>query len=191
MVQAWRQMLNEAGEYIPDRNIERLLRETHVPVPANDNRRLDLIVPGLNILQGLPLFCDVTIISPMRRTGMPRPSTSNRGGGLLERAERENNQTYDDVIATGLGSLQCLGSEVYGRWGAQSVQLVPALARERCRFLHARIRRGTQLGLLHRWWGILGVTLQRCVGHIVLQEFSDIPTLRPEPACPLDELQVL
>ena len=47
------------------------------------------------------------------------------------------------------------------------------------------------MGLLHRWWGILGTALQKSVAHLILEEFSDVPTLPLEPACPLDELQVI
>merc|ERR1711965_546534 len=102
-----RQVLVEAGGCVPDRNVERLLRDTHVPVELPDDRRLDLVVPGLNVAQGLPLFCDVTIVSPLTRQGMPRAGTSNRGGALLERAESDNNATYDTVLETGLGALFC------------------------------------------------------------------------------------
>ena len=161
MVNAWRQVLMEAGGLIPDRNVERLLRETHIPIPAGDDRRLDLIVPGLNVDRGLPLFCDVTVVSPLTRAGGPRPGTSNRGGKILENAERDNNVTYRDVITTGLGSLQCLGCEVFGRWGNQAMELVPALAREKCRQLPLRIRMGTNMGLLHRW-GFLATFCSAC-----------------------------
>ena len=191
MVSAWRQVLTEAGAIIPDRNVERLLRETHVPVPPEDQRRLDLIAPCLNVARGLPLFCDVTILSPITRRGLPRPGTSNRSGGLLEQAERDNNQTYREVTTTGLGALHCLGCEVFGRWGNQALELVPALAREKCRQLPLRIRMGTNMGLLHRWWGLLGTTLQRSVAHAVLHEHADLPTTQIEPECPLSELPVV
>eukprot|EP00959_Pyramimonas_sp_CCMP1952_P097951 2047124-Pyramimonas_sp.AAC.1 len=42
--------------------------------------------------------------------------------------------------------------------------------------------------LLHRWWGRLGIAMQKSVGHMVLEEWS---TLRLEAPCPLDELAVL
>ena len=191
VVVSWRQVFTEAGALIPDRNVERLLAQTHLPVPTNDLRRMDLIVPGLNVEHGLPLFCDVTVVSPISGNSAPRAGTSNRGGRLLELAERENNATYADVITTGLGSLQCLGVEVFGRWGRQCVQLVPALARERCRNLPGSIRRGTALGLLHRWWGMLGMAVQRSVADMVLQTYTDLLTNHLEPPCPLDELEVI
>eukprot|EP00973_Karenia_brevis_P086811 12038831-Karenia_brevis.AAC.1 len=69
MIAAWRQVFVEAGGSVPDRNIERLLRNTHVPVHADDMRRLDIVVSSLNVARGLPLFWDVTIVSPMTRNG--------------------------------------------------------------------------------------------------------------------------
>ena len=142
---AWKQVFCEAGARIPPQNVERLLRTTWVRVPSWDERRLDLVVPGLSVDRGLPLFCDATIISSITRFGEARAGTSNRGGALLERAERENNITYTEVAGSNLASLQCLSCEVYGRWGRQCVELVPKLARERSRGLARRVRRGAML----------------------------------------------
>ena len=78
----YRQVLIEAGASIPDRNVERMLSTTHVPTFEGDMRRMDIVAPGLNVARGLPLFCDVTIVSPISRNGTARPGTSNRGGTL-------------------------------------------------------------------------------------------------------------
>ena len=183
LLAAWRQVFIEAGGSVPDRNVERLLRDTHVPVPPDDYRRLDLIVPGLNVYHGLPLFCDLTIVSPITGTGAPRSGTSNTGGRLLEQAQTDNDQVYHEVISSGLGTLLCLGCEVYGRWSQQCVDLVPALARERSRGLHPRIRRGVALSLQNRWWGILGVALQNAVAHCIMNSSAgvDLVTTLSEP----------
>ena len=192
MLAAWRQVFSEAGGQVPDRNCERMLRNTHVPVPPDDCRRLDLVVPGLNVARGLPLLCDATVVSPISRNGAPRGGTSNQGGRLLEQAERTNNTTYHEVINTGLGSLQCLGCEVYGRWSSQCIALVPALARERCRGMHPRIRRGAALGLQHRWWGILADALQRAVANVVLNpESADLSRMQLEPMPSLADLLII
>ena len=50
---------------IADKNIERLLRNTHISVDAADQRRFDLVVPGLKLVHGFPLFCDMPIITPI------------------------------------------------------------------------------------------------------------------------------
>ena len=80
MLAAWRQVFAEAGGHVPDRNCERLLRNTHVPVQPDDCRRLDLVVPGLNVARGLPLSRDATVISPISRNGGRRGGTRNRAG---------------------------------------------------------------------------------------------------------------
>eukprot|EP00959_Pyramimonas_sp_CCMP1952_P109048 2280553-Pyramimonas_sp.AAC.1 len=61
-------------------------------------RRLDLVVTGTNVARGLPLFCDVTVMTPLSRNGTARSGTSNRGGSLLDRAQRDNNTTYAEVV---------------------------------------------------------------------------------------------
>ena len=71
-----------------------MLAATHVPTPPNDQRRLDLIVLGLNVERGLPLFCDVTAFSPTSGSGDARSGASDRGGRLLEIAEEDNDKIY-------------------------------------------------------------------------------------------------
>ena len=193
MLAAWRQVFIEAGGKVPDRNRERMLRDTHIPVPPGDARRMDLIVPGLNVERGLPLFCDATIMSPISGNGAPRASTSNADGRLLEQAQTDNDNIYEEVHSTGLGALLCLGCEVYGRWGNQCVKLVPELARERTRGLHPRVRRGTALALQHRWWGVLGIALQKSVADMVANADAgaDLVSVGLEPSPDLCDLEVI
>ena len=115
-------------------------------------RRLDLIVTGLNIFRGIPLFCDATCITVITGRGAARPGCTRNDGGALRQAERSNNNTYREVIDSGLGRLCCLGIEVFGRWNEDPLQIVSALARERTRCLPIRVRRGVELALLQRWW---------------------------------------
>ena len=192
LIAAWRQIFAEAGGQVPDRNIERMLSNTHIPVPVGDTRRLDLVVPGLNVARGLPLFCDVTIVSPLSRNGRPRGGTSNQGGHLLIDAARENDATYQEVVNTGLGALYCLGCEVYGRWGEQCIRLIPQLAREHARGLHPRVRRGAALGYQNRWWSLVSVALQKAVAAAVLRDHGeDLATTTLAPAPALAELPIV
>ena len=139
--------------------------------------------------QGLPLFCDVTVVTPIARTGAPRPGTSNAGGSLLTQAEHENNETYRPVTDSGLGALYSLGFEVYGRWGKQCIDLLPKLAREKARGSHIRLRRGVALGYQHRWSGVIAVALQKAVAAGVLRgEGADLATTLLEPAPPVGDL---
>lgn len=169
---------------------ERMLTRTNIPVAADDTRRLDLVASGLNVYHGLPLFCDATILSLITATGLARPGTSNQGGQLLVHAEEDNNNIYWEVHSTGLGVSLCLGCEVYGRWSRQCIDLVPKLARERTRGLHVRVRRGMALALQHRWWALLGLSLQRSVAHVALSSAAgvDLMATELEPAPALADL---
>ena len=97
------------------------------------------------------------------------------------------------MLSTGLGALLCLGCEVYGRWGQHCVKLVPQLARERTRGLHPRVRRGTALSLQHRWWGILGVALQKSVAEMVANAGAgaDLSTGHLEPTPDPGDLEMV
>ena len=185
VIAAYRQVFIEAGGEVPDWNVERLLRRTHVPVPDHSLLRIDLLVPGLNVASGLALFCDVTVISPLTHAGAARPGTSNVGGQLLARALRDNDATYSAVSQSGLGAVRCLGFEVFGRWGSQCIDLMPLLAREKSRGMHPRLRRGTALAYQQRWAGIISVGLMKAVAAAAVRgEGADVATcpLEPEPA---------
>ena len=189
VIAPWRQVSSEAGSEMPWWNIERMLATTHVAVQADSLLRLDLIVPGLNVAGGLPLFCDVTVLSPLTHHGRPRPGTSNVGGRLLARAQNENDNTYAAVTQSGLGSLYCLGFEVFGRWGKQSVELLPLLAREKSRGMHPRLRRGAALAYQARWAGLVSVGLMKAVAAAATRgEGADLATTTLEPAPALSDL---
>ena len=169
-MQAWRQVFVEAGGSVPRRNVERLLRDTPVVVPPDDQRRLDLVVPGTGLHRGVPLLCDATCVTPITGTGLARPGCLTVDGGAVGAATSRCRADYAEVVASPAAHLLCLGVEVVGRWGQDALATVPALARERARGLPARVRRGTQLRLQLRWWGLLGLATQRAVAHAALRE---------------------
>ena len=111
---------------------------------------------------------------------------------ILESADADNNETYRPVIDSGLGQLLCLGCEVYGRWGQPCIDLMEKLVRERSRMLHPRVRRGTALGLQHRWWGILSASLQRAVARAIMRDTgADLHDALLEPIPGLADLAVV
>ena len=50
---------------------------------------------------------------------------------------------------------------------ANALDVLRALGHERCEGLPPRVRRGTHLRLLRRWWGLLGIATQRVVARAV------------------------
>ena len=191
IVAAWRQVFQEAGGQVPDRNVERMLRDTHVPVPPADARRLDLVVPGLSVHRGLPLFCDATCVTPIAGSGVARSGATRGDGATVRRAHRKNQTDYPEVEQSGLGKLLCLGVEVFGRWGPDPIELVPALAWERARGLPERVRHGAAQALSRRWWGLLSTAVQRAVAAGVLRRAGgDVGESALEPPPGLADLPV-
>ena len=170
LLNAWRQVLVEAGGAIPRRNVERLLRDCNVQVSTEPQRRLDLVVNNLGVARGLPLLCDVTCVAPVTGAGQARAGSLTRDGGAVEAAARRCHTTdYPEVARSGTARLYSLGVETYGRWGRDSLNLVRSAARECVAGLPRRVRLGTQTRLLRRWWGLLGLAVQRAVAQTVLR----------------------
>ena len=142
--------------------------------------------------RGLPLFCDVTCLSPITGRGTARSGATRTDGALLRNATRDNQSTYAEVERAGLGRLCCLGVEVYGRWSSDSLWAVRQMARERSRGLPAGMRRGVQAALLRRWWGLLSIAVQRVVAACVLRPAGggDLCTAALEPAPAVADLPV-
>ncbi|CAK0815499.1 unnamed protein product, partial [Prorocentrum cordatum] len=131
---AWARVAREAGGRVVP---QQLLRDTnavlHNPL---DRRQLDLVVYGISP-NGVPLCCDSTMVSPLRRDGWHRPRTFDTDGAALLVAEK-----------------------VGGRWGRDSLQLVRLLAKQKARAAPALLRRSAELAYTNRWWGFLNVAAQ-------------------------------
>ena len=111
---------------------------------------------------------------------------------MLQTDDNDNTQTYAPVADSGLGAVHCLGCEAYGRWRAAAVKLVRDLVRERSRLLLPHVRRGTALGLQHRWRGILPISLQKCVERGMLEDDTvDLHEALLEPIPGLADLPIL
>ena len=115
LVLAWRQVLTEAGGFIPQRNVERLLRDTMVRVPNDDMRRLDLVVSCLGIFRNLPLLCDVTCVSSVTGSGGARSCSVLRNGGVVAQAQQQCRRDYNEGVASDVAELCCIGVEIFGR----------------------------------------------------------------------------
>ena len=177
LVQVCWQVLVEAGGRIPRRNVERLLRDCNVRVSQRFQRRLDLVVPGTGVARGLPLLCDVTCVSPVTGRGAARSGAAGNDGAVVSAAQRHCHEVdYPEVRGSHSGRLFCLGVEVFGRWSEDSLFVVRNAARECCRGLPWRVRLSTHTRLLRRWWGLLGLSVQRVVAQSVLRDSgADLP----------------
>ncbi|CAK0807356.1 unnamed protein product [Prorocentrum cordatum] len=149
---AWARVAREAGGRVVP---QQLLRDTNAVVHNPlDRRQLDLVVYGISP-NGVPLCCDSTMVSPLRRDGWHRPRTFDTDGAALLGAERRKRRRYHELTTGHSGRLMVLSCEVGGRWGRDSLQLVRLLAKQKARAAPALLRRSAELAYTNRWWGRL------------------------------------
>ncbi|CAK0885381.1 unnamed protein product, partial [Prorocentrum cordatum] len=154
---AWARVAREAGGRVVP---QQLLRDTNAVVHNPlDRRQLDLVVYGISP-NGVPLCCDSTMVSPLRRDGWHRPRTFDTDGAALLEAERRKRRRYHEFTTGHSGRLMVLSCEVGGRWGRDSLQLVRLLAKQKARAAPALLRRSAELAYTNRWWGFLSVAAQ-------------------------------
>ena len=167
----WRQVLGEAGYRT---RAERMMRDTNIPVRPDDNRRMDIVAapgargPGAH--NGRTLLCDLTITSPLTRTGAARPGSASANGRALRAAILKKRSTYSDVSSSGVAALLVLGCEVYGRWSDDAIGLVRQVARSKARKAPPALRKASTRAWTNRWWRIVGVGVQRAIGEALLLE---------------------
>ena len=165
---AWVRVAREAvgsdGQVIPQ---QWLVRTTAPGVPADDRRRLDLVVYGATP-RGGALCCDATLVSPLARTGHPQPGAAETDGAVLRVAERRKRSTYPELCSGGPQELVVLGSEVGGRWNGEAGRFVQHLLRVRSQRAPPALRRAAAAGWSRRWWGILAVAVQQAVASTAL-----------------------
>ena len=165
----WQQVLSEASYRT---HTERLLRNTHLAVRPADQRRMDLVAApgarGIGARRGLSLFCDITIVSPLTRNGVSRNGARHTDGAMVAAAARRKHAHYADIDASGIAAFIVLGSEVFGRWGAEALKLVSDLAALKARSAPPLLRQSARAAWTSRWWGILSIGTQRAIGEALL-----------------------
>ena len=167
----WKRVFREAGINISRANTERMLCSTHIRRSPEDARRMDLICPGIDgVFAGAPLFMDVTIVSPLRGTGIPMPNAATCDGAAVAKAAKDCAvKDYPDVEASSQAQLLSLGTETYGRWSKQCITLVRQLAKYRAKNMPEYLQRSIEAASFARWWNLLSVTMQRIVCEAILR----------------------
>ena len=128
-----------------------------------------MVVSGLILFRGLPLFCDATCHCVISANGRAHGSASNRNGAIIEDASTRNDADYNEVISSGLGRLLCLRFEFYGRMNRAAVDIIPELSWARVRRCNTRIQQGLALALCNRWAAIISCAVQSHGARIILE----------------------
>ena len=104
------------GQVIPQ---QWLVRTTALGVPADDRRRLDLVVYTQTAGKRAVLGRDP--VSPLARTGHPQPGAADTNGAVLRVAERRKRSTYTELC----GGPQELGGRRALEWRGSPLRAAP------------------------------------------------------------------
>jgi len=139
------------------------------------NRRHDLVAYN-STPRGGALCCDATVVSPLTKTGQPRPGAADTAGAVL----RSLNAANDPHTR----SCAPLARRSSSSWARRSEGA--ARNGEACRFVHhllqirshkapPALRRAEAAGWSRRWCGLLGVAVQQAFASTALGQAWPAP----------------
>ena len=146
------------------------LSRMNLAVPVTDARQIEVLANDLPLWHGAQLAVDVTLVSPLGRTGQVRhASDANPGAAILAASQRKREHTYPEFSGSRRCHLIILGLEVGGRWGEEAADFLRALAHARARTAPALLRSAAVQAYVHRWAGLLSVAAQRALAETLLE----------------------
>ena len=164
----WARIFREAGARVQE-NV--LLRDTNLPrIAANDGRRLEVVATGLPLYRGVPLGVDCTMVSPLHTDGTPWPRAAAVDGVAIQRAEREKERTYHDLLGSSRLRLTTLATETGGRWSDQAVTLVRLLAKSKARQAPEAQQQQAAAAWASRWWSLLSITARNALASTLVDD---------------------
>ena len=139
------------------------LRDTSVPVPPGDGRRIEILATGLPLYRGIPLAVDVTMVSALHADGTPWAGAADTDGIALARAERSKAAVYPELVGSSTVRLVTAACETGGRWSVASLALLRGFAQAKARSAPEPLRRAARGAWRRRWTALLSVAQQRAL----------------------------
>ena len=143
------------------------LADMNLPVPVADARRIEIVCNGLH---GAQLAVDTTCVSPVTRSGEPRPGADSQPGLALQLAtRRKRRKTYPELSRSPRCRLAVFAVETGGRWGPEPTAFLRLLAQAHAASAHAAVRPALRAAYVSRWSGIFTVAAQRALASFLLE----------------------
>ena len=153
---ALRRVLREAGaRVVPNMR----LRDAGVP-GVRDDREVEAVAFGLPLRGGVPIFVDITLVSPVRANGLPAHRADTVNGAAAAEAEHRKQVKYPELVASADAHLEVVALETGGRWSQASAAFVSELAWARAGAAPALLRAAAAHARIARWTAILAVAAQ-------------------------------
>ena len=120
-------------------------------VSASDERRIEVIASGLAAYGRSQLAVDVTIRSPLDRTGAPRPRAHWQDGASAESARHDKEQKYPELVSGSRCRLTVLAVEIGGRFSNETAEFIQHVAASKAQAAPRYLRKSAALAFERRW----------------------------------------
>ena len=168
---AWARVCREAGARVLE---NQLVRDFNLEedVADTDGRRLEVLADNLPLWSGVQLAVDATLVSPVKRDGVPQPKAAVEDGVCLAAARRRKETKYPELLRDRRCRLVVVAHEVGGRWSEEAWTFLTLLARVKADTAPAALRRSTEYCFLRRWAGMVAVAAQTAFAETLVGELS-------------------
>ena len=156
----WARVFREAGARVVENFF---LRDSSVPVPPGDGRRIEILATGLPLYRGVPLAVDASMVSALHADGRPWAGAAGADGVAIARAEKAKAAVYPELAHSSTLRLVTVACEVGGRWSAESRAVLKRLASAKARSAPPPLRHVAHSAWLRRWSELLSVSQQRAL----------------------------
>ena len=164
-----------------------MLWNTHLQVASDDRRRMDLVAASGSraaaAFHGMPLFCDITVCSPLSKQGRYRYSAHTTNGVTVSKAVDVKRRRYRDVLTSGSSALLVLGNETYRCWTEDTLELIKQLAYHKARDAPEILRNSARQGWSYRWWNMLSCGVMKASIQTILCKYGADLLQVPEENC--------
>ena len=165
----WGTLCREAGARVI---LERRLQAGPVALDPElpGGRRTDLVVTGSHLCQGLPVWCDVVVSSPISLKGEVHSGYTPEGppNWRAEQAAQGKRRTYRDLATSSRIRFFPLAVDTFGCWGKDASSLISALAHHASGGAVGPNRTPLQAARVKWWWRTLSFATQRALATCVL-----------------------
>ena len=130
-------------------------------VPAMDEREVEVVASGLPLQHGAQLAIDVTLRSALTSFGTACTNAAGANGAVLEKARRDKEAKYAELVNGARCHLVVVAIETGGRWSNEVLDFVADLAAARSREAQPALQRSKFLAWRRRWTRMLAVSCSR------------------------------
>ena len=130
----------------------------------HDVRRLEVVAEGLPLFHGA---IDTTLVSPVRRDGLPRARCEREDGAALAMARRRKERTPNWAFCR--AKLVVLACKVGGRWSDETQAFLRQLAKAKARTEVVPLQSRARAACLRRWMTILACSSARAFASSLLE----------------------